>query len=213
MLERGWQEQCAELARRDAGASEPAYNLVVPRSACPACGHRIGALENIPVVSWLALRGKCAACKAPISARYPLVELLGGVARALAACWHFGLTRHGRRGMRAAVGAARADVHRLRHAAPARRPHAAAAVGGPASPTCFGATPFVPLRDAVIGAIAGLPRAVERLLAVQAHPRQGRHGLRRLQAAGRARRVAGWQMLPLIVLLSSVVGRGDRHHR
>jgi leader peptidase (prepilin peptidase)/N-methyltransferase len=51
----------------------------VPRSRCPHCGHGITALENIPVISWLALRGKCSACKAPISARYPIVELVTGV--------------------------------------------------------------------------------------------------------------------------------------
>lgn len=50
------------------------YNLMLPRSACPHCGHQITALENIPVVSWLALRGKCSVCKTPISARYPMVE-------------------------------------------------------------------------------------------------------------------------------------------
>jgi len=66
-------------------------NLAVPRSACPACGHRITALENIPVLSYLALRGKCSACKAPISARYPLVEALSGLAAGYAV-WRFGVT-------------------------------------------------------------------------------------------------------------------------
>ena len=55
MLERGWQAQCAELRGEDDRRRSPRYNLVVPRSACPSCGHRITALENIPVVSWLAL--------------------------------------------------------------------------------------------------------------------------------------------------------------
>ncbi|MGZ9045115.1 MAG: prepilin peptidase, partial [Telluria sp.] len=93
MLERGWQAQCAELRGETPGV-EPVYNLVVPRSACPACGQQITALQNIPVVSWLALRGRCANCKAPISARYPVVEVLGGL---LAACavWRFGLTPQG----------------------------------------------------------------------------------------------------------------------
>src|SRR5438552_6650905 len=66
MLERGWQAQCAEL-RGETLDPAPTYNLVVPRSACPACGARITALQNIPVVSWLALKGRCAGCKAPIS--------------------------------------------------------------------------------------------------------------------------------------------------
>jgi len=93
MMERGWQEQCAEL-RGEEPAAAPRYNLVVPRSACPSCGHRITALENIPVVSWLALRGRCSQCKTPISARYPAVELLGGLL-AVAAVWKFGPTWQG----------------------------------------------------------------------------------------------------------------------
>lgn len=65
------------------------FNLMVPRSACPHCGHQISALENIPVVSYLALRAKCAGCKAPISARYPMVEMLtAGISFCLV--WHFG---------------------------------------------------------------------------------------------------------------------------
>ncbi len=93
MMERGWQEQCAEL-RNEEPPPAPRYNLMVPRSACPSCGHRITALENIPVVSWLALRGRCSQCKTPISARYPAVELLGGVL-AVAAMWKFGPTWQG----------------------------------------------------------------------------------------------------------------------
>ena len=79
MMERDWRAQCAEL-RGESPPEEnpPAYNLAIPRSACPECGHRIGALENVPVVSWLALRGACSACRKPISIRYPLVEALGG---------------------------------------------------------------------------------------------------------------------------------------
>ena len=65
------------------------YNLMLPRSACPHCGHQIGALENIPLISYLLLRGKCAACKAPISIRYPLIELLTGVLSVLL-IWRFG---------------------------------------------------------------------------------------------------------------------------
>ncbi len=61
------------------------YNLSVPRSACPKCGHKISALENIPLLSWLVLGGKCKACKAPISIRYPAVELLTALVSAFAA--------------------------------------------------------------------------------------------------------------------------------
>jgi len=65
------------------------YNLAVPRSACPHCGQQITAPENIPVVSWLFLRGKCSKCKAPISARYPIVEAVSGILSRLL-IWHFG---------------------------------------------------------------------------------------------------------------------------
>jgi leader peptidase (prepilin peptidase)/N-methyltransferase len=67
------------------------YNLVLPRSACPACGHGITWYENIPVLSWLLLRGKCSSCSAAISFRYPMVELLTGVLTAYAA-WYFGFS-------------------------------------------------------------------------------------------------------------------------
>src|ERR1043166_6627293 len=90
MLDRGWGAQWAGVAG-GAPAAEPAYNLLVPRSQCPACGHRISALENIPVLSYVVLRGRCSACQATISPRYPLVELLTGALPA-AAVLRFGPT-------------------------------------------------------------------------------------------------------------------------
>ena len=91
MMEVEWRADCAELDGREPEPAE-AYNLVTPRSRCPACAAPITALQNIPVVSWLALRGKCANCRAPISPRYPLVELLTGVVSALLAwCFGFGV--------------------------------------------------------------------------------------------------------------------------
>ncbi|MDH2916316.1 MAG: A24 family peptidase [Gallionella sp.] len=88
MMEREWHAQCAELNGQTPAPSPP-YDLIVPRSACPHCGHAISALENIPVVSYLFLRGKCAGCDARISPRYPIVETLSGLLSAYAA-WHFG---------------------------------------------------------------------------------------------------------------------------
>jgi len=88
MMERDWRAQCAELAGT-APPEEPRFNLMTPRSRCPHCGHAITALQNIPVVSWLVLRGKCANCGAAIGVRYPLVELLTGALFA-AAAWKFG---------------------------------------------------------------------------------------------------------------------------
>jgi leader peptidase (prepilin peptidase)/N-methyltransferase len=88
MMERDWHGQCAELRGETAPEHEP-LSLARPRSHCPGCGHAITALENIPVVSWLVLRGRCSACKTPISARYPMVEALTGLLTAFTAV-HFG---------------------------------------------------------------------------------------------------------------------------
>lgn len=84
MMERDWAAQCAEL-RGEAVAQGDALNLAKPRSRCPACGHVIRALENIPLLSWLMLRGRCSACGTRIGSRYPLVELLTGLLSAACA--------------------------------------------------------------------------------------------------------------------------------
>ncbi len=95
MMDNALRAECAALAGAGAGVESadapapPAYNIVVPRSACPKCKAPITALQNIPLLSWLVLRGKCASCKAPISKRYPLVELATGVLSGFVA-WHFG---------------------------------------------------------------------------------------------------------------------------
>jgi leader peptidase (prepilin peptidase)/N-methyltransferase len=88
MMERAWRAQCAELLGQTAATNEP-FNLWQPRSRCPACGHLISAAENIPLLSYALLRGRCAHCKAVISPQYPLVEALSGLLAALTA-WHFG---------------------------------------------------------------------------------------------------------------------------
>lgn len=93
MMEKEWLCECKEIlkdqlkpqADSEKAQEEQTYNLVVPRSACPKCGHQITALENIPVISYLFLRGKCANCANPISIRYPLVELLTATASVVVA--------------------------------------------------------------------------------------------------------------------------------
>ncbi|HQR22307.1 MAG TPA: A24 family peptidase [Burkholderiaceae bacterium] len=89
MMDNEWRAQCAELE----GKPPPElgrYNLWVPRSQCPSCRTPIRARDNIPVLSWLLLGGKCAHCKAPISPRYPIVEVLTAVLSGVVA-WRFGL--------------------------------------------------------------------------------------------------------------------------
>ncbi len=78
MLERQWAAECAEMAGKEP-IEAPAFNLIVPRSRCQQCGHVIGWSENIPVVSYLFLRGKCSACGTSIGLRYPMVEVATGV--------------------------------------------------------------------------------------------------------------------------------------
>ena len=77
MMERQWAEECAELTGTPTAPTEK-FNLLTPRSRCSSCGHQIQWYENIPVVSYLFLRGKCSACAAPYGVRYPLVELVTG---------------------------------------------------------------------------------------------------------------------------------------
>jgi leader peptidase (prepilin peptidase) / N-methyltransferase len=94
ILERDWRSQATDLLHPSGDASPASaplerFTLSTPRSACPKCKAPITALQNIPVVSWLVLRGRCASCKAKISARYPVVELATGVLSAWVA-WHFG---------------------------------------------------------------------------------------------------------------------------
>jgi leader peptidase (prepilin peptidase)/N-methyltransferase len=89
MLERSWRIQCAELAGHDQIPASDRFDLIAPPSRCPECGHQITALENIPVISFLWLRGKCSACRTRISVRYPVVELGTGLVSALVA-WRLG---------------------------------------------------------------------------------------------------------------------------
>jgi leader peptidase (prepilin peptidase)/N-methyltransferase len=77
MMEREWHANCLELQGKEV-PEQPKYTIVSPRSACPKCGHQITALENIPIISWLILGGKCSNCKTKISMRYPLIEALTG---------------------------------------------------------------------------------------------------------------------------------------
>ena len=203
MLERGWQAQCAEL-RGENPASGPAYNLVVPRSACPACGVRITAWQNIPVVSWLVLRRQCAGCKAPISARYPVVEVLGGL---LAACavWRFGATPQGIAAcvlLWSLLALTLIDFDTQLLPDSITLPLLWAGLIANLWST------FTPLPDAVIGAVAGylsLWTIYWLFKLIRGKEGMGYGDFKLLAALGAW---LGWQLLPVIVLLSSVVGAG-----
>ena len=96
ILQHGWTQQCRELLDLPAeeAAAEKPLGLVLPRSRCQHCGHQIGALENIPIVSFLVLRARCSQCKAHISWRYPAVEGLTATL-SLVVIWHFGFSAAG----------------------------------------------------------------------------------------------------------------------
>lgn len=91
MMHRDWDRDCREFLKLPLVDEDEPYNLAVPRSRCPQCGHAIRAWENIPVLSYLFLRGKCSSCGGRISPRYPLVELLTGLL-SLTIVWRFGFT-------------------------------------------------------------------------------------------------------------------------
>lgn len=91
MLMRDWRAQAREVLEMPTKDVEETFSLVLPNSSCPNCGHEIKPWENIPLLSWLFLRGKCSGCKQAISVRYPLVELACGVLSGVIA-WQFGVS-------------------------------------------------------------------------------------------------------------------------
>lgn len=201
MMEAEWHVQCAEL-RGEAIADAPAYNLWLPRSACPQCGHQITALENIPLISWLFLRGRCLACSAPISARYPLVELLVAVLSA-AVAWKWGISMQTLGAlllvwMLVALAFIDLDTTLL----PDSLTLPLVWLGLLFNLNGF----FVPLADAVVGAMAGylILWSVYWLFKLATGKDGMGYGDFKLLAAIGA--WLGWQMLPVTLLLSSVVG-------
>ena len=91
MMMRDWRQQARDVLEMPEEQSKETFNLILPNSRCPHCSHEIKPWENIPLLSWLFLRGKCSACKQPISMRYPLVELACGVLSAVIA-WRYGVS-------------------------------------------------------------------------------------------------------------------------
>lgn len=181
---------------------EDRYNLIVPRSACPQCGHQITALQNIPVISYLALGGKCSACKTPISIRYPIIELLSGLLSAFL-IWHFGSGLLGLSTLLftyllVALTFIDADTQLL----PDDLTLSLLWLGLLLN---LNAT-FVPLHEAVIGAAAGYLTlwSIYWLFKLLTGKEGMGYGDFKLLAALGA--WLGWKMLPVIILLSSLVG-------
>lgn len=201
MLERDWARQAAEM-RGETIPDQPTYNLMVPGSACPACGHRITALENIPVLSWLMLRGRCSACASPIPMRYPLVELVTALLSGLAV-WHLGA---GAAGIAAllltwtliALTGIDLDTQLLPDNLTLPLLWAGLAVNL--------AGVFVPLESAVIGAIAGYGSLWTVYWLFKLATGKEGMGYGDFKLLGALGAWFGWQALPGMILLSSLVG-------
>lgn len=201
IMEQEWHAQCADL-RGETPSTAASLSLARPRSRCPACGHQITALENIPIVSYLLLRGKCSSCAAPIPLRYPLVEALAGLLSACAA-WHFGPTLQAAGALLLiwaliALTAIDFDTQLLPDS-----------ITLPLLWLGFAlnlAGTYVDLHSAVIGAMVGYLSlwSVFWLFKLATGKEGMGYGDFKLLAALGA--WLGWQMLPVIILLSSVVG-------
>ena len=201
IMERDWQLQCAELRGEELPKQET-FNLALPRSRCPACAHPISALQNIPIASYLALRGKCSACGTRISPRYPLIEGLSGLAGAYAA-WHFGFGLAAFAAMlflwsMIALSFIDFDTQMLPDSITLPLLWAGLLLN-------LGGT-FVDLGSAVIGAAAGylaLWSVYWGFKFATGKEGMGFGDFKLLAAVGAW---LGWQMLPLVVLASSFVG-------
>lgn len=201
MMQREWETQCAELRGETLPQSAP-FDLLRPRSRCTHCGHLITALENIPVVSWLFLKGRCSACSGAVSWRYPAIELLTAGLTALCV-WHFGIS---------AAGAASAVLCWALVALTFIDLDTQLLPDDITLPLLWMGLVlnifdvFTTLNDAVIGAAIGylsLWIVFWAFKLVTGKEGMGYGDFKLLAALGAW---LGWQMLPSIILLSSVVG-------
>ncbi len=201
MLEHAWADECAAL-RNEEPAERARYNLVVPRSACPACKHQIRAWENIPVISWLLLRARCSGCGIRISARYPLIEIAAAVL-AIVAAWKFGpswqaIAVTGLLWVLLALTAIDIDTQLLPDNLTLPLLWAGLIVNS------FGL--FVPLSSALWGAVGGYLVLWSVYWAFKLLTKKEGMGYGDFKLLAALGAWLGWQMLPVVILLSSVVG-------
>jgi len=201
MMQREWEQQAAEVTGQ-AIEHNGTFNLSTPRSRCPHCGHAITAIENIPVISYLFLGGKCRECRAGISARYPLIETLTALLSAIVA-WQFGFST-------ACIGAllltwsliALTFIDLDHQLLPDKITLPLVWLG--LLFNLFGI--FTDISSSVIGAIAGylsLWSVYHLFRLITGKEGMGYGDFKLLAALGAW---MGWQLLPMIVLLSSLVG-------
>ena len=206
MMERSWQREYQEYFNNEESSesqqTEETVNLIKPDSTCPKCGHKIRAWENIPVISWLFLRGKCSNCKTPISIRYPLVELLTAVLSVWIAA-HFGFGPEALLGIVITwvlVALTFIDADKMLLPDELTLPLLWLGLGA----SVF--TVFVPPSAAIIGAAVGylsLWSVYWLFKLVTGKEGMGYGDFKLLAALGA---FVGWQGLPIIIILSSLVG-------
>jgi leader peptidase (prepilin peptidase)/N-methyltransferase len=202
MMEREWKRDCRALLELEPAATGEAFDLVRPRSRCPHCGHAIRTLENIPVVSWVMLRGRCSACGTAISLRYPAVEI-ATAAFTVAVAWHFGPVPQALAALMltwALIALTMIDLDCQLLPDDITLPLLWLGLIA----NLFGM--FTNLPSAVLGAAAGylllwLVYAGFKLLTGKEGMGHGDFKLLAMLGAW-----TGWQMLPLIIILSSVAG-------
>ena len=202
MMQLDWREQAREILELPAEPPTATFNLVLPNSSCPHCFHEIKPWENIPVISYLFLRGKCSSCKTSISMRYPLVELACGLLSAFIA-WHFGFTWQTGAVLLLTWGLLAMSLIDVDHQLlPDSLVLPVLWLGLIAN--SFGL--FTNLEDALWGAIAGYLSlwSVYWLFKLVTGKEGMGHGDFKLLAMLGA--WGGWQVLPLTILLSSLVG-------
>ncbi|MFJ5299271.1 prepilin peptidase [Pseudomonas sp. NPDC088368] len=202
MMLRDWKTQAREVLELPPEPARETFNLLLPHSRCPHCSHKIRAWENLPVVSYLALGGKCSSCKAPISKRYPLVELACGVMSAFIACyfgfgWQAGAVLVLSWGL-LSMSLIDADHQLLPDAIVLPLLWLGLIVNA------FGL--FASLSDALWGAVAGylvLWTVFWLFKLITGKEGMGYGDFKLLSMLGAW---GGWQILPLTILLSSIVG-------
>ena len=210
MMERDWRAQCDEISASPAGElPQGRFDLMVPRSRCPSCNQQITAIQNIPVISYLLLGGKCGNCKAPISQRYPAVELLTAVLTGIVA-WRFGF------GWEAAAAIALTWTLIAISVIDIDHQIIPDSISLPLiwsglflslfHPLAGAEILFVDAKTAIVGGLAGYLSlwSIYHLFRLLTGKEGMGYGDFKLLAALGA--WLGWQMLPLIILLSAIVG-------
>lgn len=212
MMEREWREQCDEVASMPARElPEGRFDLTVPRSHCPSCGSQITALQNIPVLSYLVLGGKCAHCQAPISRRYPIIELVTAIMTAVVG-WRFGFGWEAGAAILMTWTLIAISVIDIDHQIIPDSISLPLLWGGLLMslfhPLTGAEILFVDPKTSIVGAIAGyltLWSIYHMFRIITGKEGMGYGDFKLLAALGAW---LGWQMLPLIILLSAVVGAG-----